>query len=260
MSGPSRAGLAYSVMLFWAAAAQAAAPEPQCPRGMRLIYTGNPYKPLQCTAPGQKPQDPLPAASPRHAINAEPQPTPRPDGAGRAEWAAESYPGESEEDVLAPSLGVQIRRAPEEAPEAAYRGYRLPGDAAFDIPEDWRLKSVWSGDAPTLTLVKGRPGRQAVITIRRYDASQAGFHDLGIALLKELEWSSGQEEDRGPVGGLAARFVHAKGSSLSAFVSEREDRYFRLNYSASPKVYDAYLPVFERLLGTFRTLDADSIK
>jgi len=265
------------------------APEPECPKGMALTYTGNPYLPLQCVEQGPARPGLSKAAGPsgfaikprcprgsRPVMNiqglqplrcvSEPQSAADPDlapllddegrirtGTGRPDPGAGTK-RKSGSLKLSGRRRSPVRQRPPPLTDKSFGRYSIPGEITFAFPRGWHLTDAWKDAPPTVYVVydTGRGGKQVTLTVTLAGKGQAGYQEMNLAILKEREWQGAVEDGRGSVGGLPARFVGVPGSSRSAYIAQGEDRYFTLTYSAPAELYAAYLPAFKRLLDTFR--------
>ena len=262
--------------------------KPECPEGMALIFTNNPYRPLECVGHQQdcpslskftagqecvsKPRCPrgsrpflkYPEQLPLECVRGSAKPEPElPSGTGAPARPEAQSSADLKKKVAVGPPAASVRRTKEEPPSLqrltarAFGRYTIPGQISFEFPRDWPLRDAWHENPAAIYVVyeTGRGGKQVALGVTLNEPGQPGYQDLDLVVTKEKEGHrDAREDERISVGGLPARCVTIRGASRSAYVAQGAGRYFVLNYTAPTDLYDLYLPAFERLLRSFHVL------
>lgn len=224
---------------------------PRCPRGFHPVMTPNALQPYRCVkkAPGN-PAEPDLAAEQRPVE----KPVQRGVTIGETKGPKDCGPRAKrvrvENDPFDPWRCVPLSgpAAPKD-----YKRYTIPGELSLDVPRDWQLTDGWRDEVPTLYVLHDGGGAQSVtLSITRSDAGQDGFEPLEEHLVKEREWQQARDAGAVKVSGLAARSMEVPGQSRAAYLAVSADRYYSIAYSAPPQLFKTYLPVYERVLKSFK--------
>ena len=223
---------------------------PQCPRGYKPLPTPGQLRPFRCEAdPSQNSE---PAADPDFGVedgrNRARTPQPLKCGPGTEKRATEN-PFNPFECVPKD----KEKALPKVPKNSDYRRYRMPGELSFEYPKGWSLTDAWRDEVPSvfLQLDLKRDGRPVMIPLPRQRAGAPGFVELKTAVFREKEWHGAKDAKGIDVSGLLTSHVSVQGEARTAFVRV-PDGYFTLSYGAPADLFERYLPVYERLLKTFR--------
>lgn len=230
-----------------------------CPEGMERVQAEDPFDPFPCRKieKGRKGLRDLPVSLPSGAACPQgfrPVATSETPQAYRcvsdALKTAEPGPRSKTRDCPQEESCEDIPSPPK---TDSFRRYALPGEFSFEYPRNWTLIDHWSREVPSLSLVSD-PSRQqwrASILLQWRRPGQEGYQDMEHAILKEKEWREARELPAQRVAGLAARRIKVEGRSLGVYLP-RGNGYYLFSFQAPGELYDAYRPVFSRLLETFR--------
>lgn len=222
---------------------------PTCPRGYKPLPTPGQLRPFRCEPdPSQK----EPAADPDFGVD---------DGRSKARTPQPLKCGPGTEKRATENPFNPFECVPKDKEKALpkaprnsdYRRYRMPGELSFEYPRDWSLTDAWRDETPTffLQLDLKRDGRPVMINLTRQREGTPGFVELKTALWREKEWHEAKDVKGPDVSALMTTHLAVEGESRSAFVKV-PDGYFTLSYGAPADLFERYLPVYERLLKTFR--------
>ncbi|TBR17110.1 hypothetical protein EPO15_17655 [bacterium] len=227
---------------------------PRCPKGTRPVPTPGQMQSFRCTAE-PKGADPAPAARPDFAP---------PPGKEKAvvKPAAPGKPvncPQGTRRVVTENPFEPVQCLPEEESDAkplAYRPFKVSGAVSFDVPRGWNVTDAWKDAEPAVYVMadRGRDGRPVSLTVTRSRRGQAGYVDLETRIWQEEDWHAAKEVSRSREGGRLSIHLEAPGESRLTLVSA-PDGYFALSYGAPAELYPRYLPAFERLVKSFKSLE-----
>ena len=255
------------VALLGPVCAQPNQPPEDCPSGFERVTTNNPNEPFHCKQM-QLSQPSFIPMIPKHKLKVSCPPG----------YEAKRTPGELErwrciptrrpdsvDPDLAPVLlppskaGQSSAEKTTQAPEgfsapADYERYTIKDQVQFDYPQDWHLVEGWHDEVPTLYFEydTGRQGKQIALVISRITKDQAAFEDMDSAIAHEKEYQNSADAGKGTVGTFPAKFTKLANTSRTAYVKISNTDYFTINYSAPEDLFKTYLPVYQRLLKSFK--------
>ncbi|MBI5244365.1 MAG: hypothetical protein HY922_11915 [Elusimicrobia bacterium] len=220
---------------------------PQCPRGYRPLPTPNQMRAFRCERDLSQSEEPAAALDFGASASTQPRipkPVRCPPGAERR---ATENPFEPVECV------DKAKAAPKVPGNADYRRYRLPGELSFDYPKDWHLSDAWRDETPSIYLQLDllRDGRPVTLSITRQRQGASGYVDMKTAIWREKDWHGAMEEARTDVDGRPSAHLGVQKESKTVFI-RLSDSYLALSYGAPSDLFDRYLPVYDRLLKTFK--------
>jgi hypothetical protein len=226
---------------------------PRCPSGFHPVMTPNKLQPYRCVkkAPGGGAEPDLdtlaaPAAEQFSGrgvtIGAPKGPKECPEGTKRVKIQDDPF-----DPWRCVDAGLSLPKA--------WRKYTIPGELGLEFPRDWHLTDGWKDEVPTLYILHDGGGAQKVtLSVTRFDASQDAFEPLDKHLVKEREWQGARDLGKYSVSGKAARMTEIPEQGRTAYLPISTSRYYSFSYSAPPELYKSYLPVYERLLKSFKLL------
>jgi hypothetical protein len=143
---------------------------------------------------------------------------------------------------------------PEEALNADFAAYRVPGEFDFEYPRVFQLQDQWKEDVPTLFLQldENRAGKPVTITVTRYDPAQAGFEPMNALIAHDVDWLDAQDGGVVELDGRQARVTFVAQDTRSVYLPIAKDSYYAFVYSAPAAAYDESLPAFKRMLKSLR--------
>lgn len=223
---------------------------PRCPVGFHPLMTPNKLQPYKCVkkAPGGGAEPDLdtlaspagPAPERGVTIGAPKGAKGCPEGTKRVRM---------KDDPFDPWRCVPVSLSQPKS----WRKYTIPGELALEFPRDWHLTDGWKDEVPTLYMLHDGGGAQKVtLSVTKLDAVQDGFEPLDKHLVKEREWQGAKDLGKYSVDGKAARMTEISEQGRTAYLPVSPSRYYSLSYSAPPELYKSYLPVYERLLKSFK--------
>lgn len=226
---------------------------PKCPSGFHPVMTPDRLQPYRCVPKSRASAEPdaegldeapvAPAAAPKRGVTI-----------GR-EVEAKTCPEGTKtvrvEDPFDPVRCVPIGKA--KAP-GSFKRYTVPGELSFEFPRGWHVTDGWKDEVPTLYVLfdLGDGGQKVALSVTRNAPAQDGFVPLDKHLVREREWQGAQELPRATVAGRKARVSEVAGQSRSAYLEDGQGGYYALGYSAPPLSFETYLPVYQKLLSSFR--------
>ncbi len=171
----------------------------------------------------------------------------------------------------APAPSPAPAPAPQTAPKAAAPALKWMGDDkygfAFKAPADWRQRETTSG-AYFINGPEGSPGGRVTIIIQMIDKTPGGLPLMGEMknlLNKYAKLPSGQILKKGEVSVAGKRSpfflasYQAKGPdgqpaeyAHTQLGVEHKNYILLISYAAVPAIYKEYLPMFQRMVDTFK--------
>ena len=112
----------------------------------------------------------------------------------------------------------------------------------------------WTDAVPTLYFEydTGRQGKQVTLVISRITKDQDDFEEMETAIEHEKEYQNSADGGKGTVGTFPAKFTYLTNTSRTAYVSISREQYFTISYSAPEDLFKTYMPVYKRLLQSFK--------
>lgn len=226
---------------------------PKCPSGFHPVMTPDRLQPYRCVpksrasadpdAEGLEETAPSPAAAPKRGVTI-----------GREVEAKTCPEGTRQVKVEDPFDPVRCIPVGKTKAPASYKRYSVPGELSFEFPRGWHLTDGWKDEVPTLYVLfdLGDGGQKVALSVTRNAPGQEGFVPLDKHLVREREWQGAQELGQAPVAGRKARMTEVSGQSRSAYLEDGQGGYYAIGYSAPTLSFEAYLPVYQKLLASFR--------
>lgn len=257
--------LALALALASARAQPAPSPE-DCPAGYDRVPTNNPIEPFHCKPMHLKNPSFVPMI-PKHKLKMSCPPgteavrTPGELERWRCEKSAKTGSADPEIVPVLPTIkegGAKDKKTEVAAPSFTvpkdYSRYTIKGQVQFEYPASWHMVEGWSDDVPTLFMEfdTGRQGKQVTMVVSRISKEQAAFERMDEAIEHEKEYRNAADAGEGLVGTFPARFTQLANTSRTAYVLYDEKEYYTLSYSAPDDLYKTFLPVYQRLLKTFK--------
>jgi hypothetical protein len=246
--------------------AQPSQPPEDCHAGYERVPTNNPIEPFHCK-PMHLAQPNFIPMIPKHKLKIScPPGTEAKRTPGELErWrCVPAKRADSAEPDLAPVLmpGTKTSEGSGEKKADAsgfsaptdYERYTIKDQLQFEYPRDWHVVEGWNDEVPTLYFEfdTGRQGKQITLVISRITKNQASFEDMDSAIAHEIEYQNSADAGKGTVGTFPARFTKLASTSRTAYIKIGIEDYFTISYSAPEDLFKTFLPVYQRLLKSFK--------
>lgn len=222
---------------------------PRCPRGTRPMPTPGALKPFRCV---------------RRSKASEIEPYAVPDfGSRRTKKKPKAVkPGKKgcpkgttlvrTENPFDPVQCVSKKLT--KLKKASYTRFRIKGRLTFQYPKAWNLTNAWDDDEiPTIYLASSSGGAQRPIslTVSLQRRGTPSYTEMKTMIRREKEWHGAQVVGEGTLRGLPATYLLTEGETKTAFL-EVPDGYYMITYNAPLRLFQQYVPAYEKLLKSFR--------